>query len=251
MRAFIKLTLTHLKLYIREPVAFFFTIVYAPLMLILFGSIYGNQPQTIFGGRGTMDVSVPAYVALIIVTVGLMSVPISTANYREAGVLRRFRVTPLSPWVYMAAEILQFYLMSLAGVILLALVGALMYHVRLDGSLLAVWLGYNLSVLSMFAMGYLLAGLSPSARVAQALGMALAFPMMFLSGATIPLQVMPQSIQNLARWIPLTYVVQLIQGLWFGEAWSSLVRPMAVLAGVGLGCALLAARTFRWDAAGA
>ncbi len=250
MQSFGKLTLVNLKLYVREPVAFFFTVAYAPLMLMLFGAIYGNQPEAIFGGRGTMDVSVPAYVALIVVTVGLMSVPIATANAREYGVLRRFRATPLSPAVYMAAEVLEFYLMALVGVILLVLVGKLAYDVRIDGNLFSLWLGFTLGALSTFAMGYLLAALMPSARMAQTVGMVLAFPMMFLSGATIPLQVMPESIQHLAQWIPLTYVVQLMQGLWFGDAWGTLTKPVVVLAAVGVVCALLTARFFRWDSEG-
>ncbi len=247
MRAFVKLTLTHLKLYVREPVAFFFTVVFAPMMLVLFGSIYGNDPVDLFGGYGTMDVSVPAYIALIIVTVGLMSVPVATTTYREQGVLRRFRATPLSPAVYMASELLQFYLMALAGVALLALVGRLAYHVRYDGNLFAIGLGFTLSALSIFALGYLLAGISPTPRFAQAVGMVLAFPMMFLSGATIPLQVMPESVQRLAQWIPLTYVVELMQGLWFGDPWRDLGKPIAVLIAVGLVSGAVAARTFRWE----
>ncbi|GAB4520489.1 MAG: hypothetical protein Fur0018_00030 [Anaerolineales bacterium] len=77
--------------------------------------------------------------------------------------------------------------------------------------------------------------------------MVLAFPMMFLSGATIPLQVMPASIQNLARWIPLTYAVEL---MWLGDAWGTLTKPVMVLTAVGVVCALLTARFFRWDAEG-
>ncbi|RME06000.1 MAG: ABC transporter permease, partial [Anaerolineae bacterium] len=167
-------------------------------------------------------------------------------NYRENGVLRRFSATPLHPAVYMAAEILQFYLMSLAGVILLALVGYVAYDVRVDGGLGALFLGFTLSALSTFALGYLIAGLAPSARVAQTVGMVLAFPMMFLSGATIPLQVMPESIQRLADWIPLTYVVRLMQGLWFGEGWEAVGKAVWVLVIVGAICAALSARTFRW-----
>src|SRR4030042_4701591 len=97
MRALFKLTFNQIKLYLREPIALFFPLAYAPMMLVLFASIYGNEPSEMFGGLGTVDVSVPAYIGLIIISVGLMSIPIATARSREAGVLRRFRVTPLSP----------------------------------------------------------------------------------------------------------------------------------------------------------
>ena len=132
MRALGKLIAYQMKLYLREPIALFFTLVYAPMMLVLFGSIYGNEPSEMFGGLGTVDVSVPAYIGLIILTVGLMSIPISTASSRESGVLRRFRVTPLSPAVYLVSDVAVYFLMTLLGVGLLVLVGKFGYGMRLS-----------------------------------------------------------------------------------------------------------------------
>jgi ABC-2 type transport system permease protein len=71
MRGFGKLLAAQMKLYLREPAATFFTIVFAPMLLLLFGTIYGNKPNPFFGGRGMVDVSVPSYIGLIIVSVGL------------------------------------------------------------------------------------------------------------------------------------------------------------------------------------
>lgn len=247
MRAFLKLTWMQMKLYAREPVALFFTIAFAPLMLILFGFIYGNEPEPIFGGRGTMDVSVPAYIGLIIVTVGLMSIPISTSTARESGILRRYRVTPLRPGVYLISEVVHYYLMTLAGVLLLFFVGRLAYRVQTGGNWLSILLGFTLGSLSTFALGYVIAGLAPTARIAQTVGMVLAFPMIFLSGATIPLQVMPEGVQNFSRYIPLTHVVKLIQGLWYGEPWGDYLLEVAVLVGTLVVCTLIAIRTFRWE----
>ena len=92
MRAFGKLTWIQAKLYLREPIATFFTIIYAPLVLVLFGTIYGNEPQTLFGGRGIVDVAVPAYIALIIVSVEMMSVPIHSRQASIQCSLLRQRV---------------------------------------------------------------------------------------------------------------------------------------------------------------
>lgn len=66
MRGLWKLILIQMKLYLREPVATFFTIFYAPMVLLLFGAIYGNEPTPLFGGRGTMDITVPSYIGLIV-----------------------------------------------------------------------------------------------------------------------------------------------------------------------------------------
>ena len=72
---------------------------------MLFGSIFGNTPTPMFGGRGTIDVSMPNYTGLILATVALMNIPITTSSYRELGILRRFRATPMRPLTYIAADV--------------------------------------------------------------------------------------------------------------------------------------------------
>ncbi|MEW5901213.1 MAG: ABC transporter permease [Acidobacteriota bacterium] len=247
MRGLWKLTLVQVKLYLREPAATFFTIIFAPLLLLLFGTIYGNKPNQFFGGRGMVDVSVPSYIAMIIVSVGFMGIPIATAASREAGVLRRFRTTPLRPSAYILSNIASYYVMTLAGVFLLVIVGRAVYAMKFGGNVLSVWLGFTLGALGFFALGYLIAGAASTARIAQAVGMIAAFPMMFLSGAAIPLEVLPQSVRNFSQFIPLTHVVTLMRGLWFGASWAKHLTEAAVLGGVLLVGMFLAARTFRWE----
>jgi ABC-2 type transport system permease protein len=216
-------------------------------MLLLFGMIYGNKPNQFFGGRGMVDVSVPSYFALIIVSVGFMGIPIATAAARESGVLRRFRTTPLRPSGYIISEIVSYYLMSLAGVFLLVVAGKLVYGMKFSGQVLSAWLGFTFSALAFFALGYLIAGVAPTARIAQAVGMILAFPMMFLGGATIPLEALPRSVRQVSQFIPLTHVVTLMRGLWIGDSWASHLTEVAVLGGVLLVGMALGARTFRWE----
>ena len=247
VRALWKLTLVQAKLYLREPLGVFFTLLFAPLVLVLFGFMYGNDPQPMFGGLGSMDVSVPAYTGMIIGTVGLMSVPISTAARREAGVLRRFRVTPLRPLIYLVTDVLVYFAMTLLGILLLFVVGKIAYNVRFEGSLLSVIVGIGLGMSAFLTLGYILAGLAPSARVAQVIGMVLIYPMMFLSGSAIPLELMPEGVRNVSRFLPLTHVVTLLRGLWFGEGWGEHLTEVAVLVGVLAVGGIVAARTFRWE----
>ncbi len=248
MRGLARLTLIQAKLYLREPIAAFFTLFFAPLMLLLFGLIYGNDPVPAFGNRGTMDISVPAYMALIIATVGLMSVPTATASRREAGVLRRFRATPLRPIAYLISDVAVYLGMTLLGVVVLVAVGRVAYNVRFDGRLLDVVVGFGLAAVSFLTAGYLIASLAPTARVAQVVGMVIFYPMIFLSGATIPLEVMPETVQNVAQFIPLTHAVRLLRGLWFGEPWGDHLREVAILVGLLVISSAVAARTFRWSA---
>ena len=240
-------TWTQAKLYVREPIATFFTIFFAPLFLVLFGLMYGNEPNDLFGGRGSMDVTVPAYLGIIIVTVGLIGLPIQTAVNRELGILRRYRVTPLRPLTYIVADVTTYWVMALLGMVLLVIVGALAYSIRFEGSIPSVLAGFTLSTLSFLSLGFVIASLAPSARVAQTVGMVLAYPMMFLSGATIPLEVLPAGVQRIADFLPLTYVVRLMRGLWVGEPWSNLLPEVVVLTGMLVVCSAISARFFRWE----
>ncbi len=247
MRGFRKLTLVNLKLYLREPIATFFTLAFPPLLVVLFGAMYGNDPLPMFGGYGSMDVSMPGYTAMILGTVGFLGVPITISGYRESGVLRRFQATPMRPLTYILADIVANLVTTLLGMMGLVIIGWLLYRVQFEGQVMAVILAVVFCGLAMFSIGYLIAGLAPGARTAQVIGMVIFYPMMFLSGASIPLEVMPETVQRIADFLPLTYVVRLLRGLWFGDAWGEHLLETAVLASVLLVCTALAARFFRWE----
>lgn len=134
MRGFWKLTWTEVKLFLREPMAAFFTLAFPLMMLFLFGSIYGNKPTPFFGGYGFVDVSVPAYTAMIIATSGLLSLTISMASYREQGILRRLRATPLRPQAILGAQVIVIFLITLLGMVLLVIAGRLVYGLRFEGN---------------------------------------------------------------------------------------------------------------------
>ncbi len=247
MQAFLKLTWTETKLFFREPIAAFFTLVFPLMLLFLFGGIYGNEPSKYFNGYGSVDVSVPNYTGMIIGTSGLMSLAITLANYRERGILRRLRATPLQPLALLAAELTVLFGMTLAGMLTLVVAGKLVYHLRFGGNVLSVLGGFTLGCLSFFALGMVLAGLVPNPRTAQIVGMAALYPMMFMSGATLPIEFLPASIRAIAQFLPLTYVVALLRGLWLGDPWSQHLKEVAILAGIMVVATLVAAKVFRWE----
>lgn len=247
MRGLRELTLTTFKLYLREPIGAFFTLAFPAMLVLLFGAIYGNEPTPLFGGRGTMDVSMPAYTALILGTVGLMSVPITTAGYREQGILRRFRATPMRPLTYIAADVITNLTMTVLGMGVVVLLGWVLYRVRFEGQIVLVLSAVVLSGLAISSVGYLIASLAGTARMAQIIGMVLFYPMMFLSGAGMPIEVLPESIRRFSTYLPLTYVVKLLRGAWFGEPWREHWLEAVILGVILLVCGGLAARYFRWE----
>jgi ABC-2 type transport system permease protein len=71
--------------------------------------------------------------------------------------------------------------------------------------------------------------------------------MIYLSGATIPIEIMPAGMRAIARFIPLTYVVTLLQGLWKGEAWAAHRMELVVLSLLLVLASILAVKFFRWE----
>ena len=242
-----KLTWIEMKLFMREPAAAFFTLVFPLMVLLIFGSIYGNEPTPFFGGYGSVDVSVPAYAGMIIGSSGLIGLTIIMSMYRERGILRRLNATPVRPQIVLGANVIVSFLMTALGMSLLIVVGKLIFGLRFAGNLLSVTVGFTLSSLSFFALGFVLAGLIPTARTAQVVGMVLFYPMLFLSGAAVPLEVLPEKVRQYTSFLPLTQVVKLLRGLWIGESWSQHWTEAGVLAAMLVIGVVVSAKTFRWD----
>ena len=248
MRGFTRLTWMQAKLFLREPAAFFFTLAFPTLVLLIFGMIFGNEPMARWGtGFGYIDLQVPALAAIIIGSVALIGIPVGTATARESRILRRYRATPLSPLALIAADVVVNFLMSVIGMLFLIVLGKLLFGLRFEGSAMAVAAAFTFAALAFFAAGYLLASLSPTPRVAQSVGMALYFPLMFLSGAALPAQIMPENVRALAAWLPLTHVVKLLQAAWFGNSLLDHGTELAWLLGMLVVGTVLSVRWFRWE----
>lgn len=247
MKSFMNMTWMEAKLFLREPVGTFFTLVFPLMILALFGAIFGNKPVPEFNGLGAIDISIPIYTSMIIGTTGLMSTSITMSLYREKGVLRRLRTTPVSPLVVLAAQVTVILAMTFLGMLLLVAAGKLIYHVRFTGNALSVLAGFMLASLSFFGIGFIIAGTMPTARAAQIVGMVLLYPMVYLSGASIPREMLPETIRKVSTFLPLTYVVNLLRGLWFGDAWSAHITDVVVLVVMLVAGVLISVKLFRWE----
>lgn len=243
-RAFIATTITELKLLIREPAAVIF-VIGLPLLLLVMNSTHGNAPDPELGGVGALDILVPGYIALVIATMGLMMLPVTLAGYREQGVLRRQRATPLSPSVLLAAHVVVAIMVTLVGVALLVAVGMIAFGLNGPQDVAGTAVSLLLSAVAIYALGFLLAGYAPTARTAQAVAAALYFPMIFLSGATWPRFAMSETLQRVGDVLPLTYAVQAMQDTWVGDGVH--VTAMLVLVATAVVSVAVSARTFRWE----
>lgn len=247
MKASWKLVIVEIKLFLRQPTAVFFTMLFPILLLGVFGAIYGNEPTDFFNNNGYVDTVCPAFIGLIMAMTGFTIIPGVVASYRERGVLKRLRASPISANTVLFTWITVYTVVSVLAVILMVIFGKLVFDVRFAGSWGLVILFGIISMVSTFSLGFIIAGLAPSVRTAEAVGMGIYFPMIFLSGTTIPVEVMPETLRQVTLALPLRHVVKLMQGLWFGGQWQDYWVNIVVIVGLaGIGV-LVSALTFKWE----
>ncbi len=248
VKSLLKMTWIESKLYLREPVGAFFSLIFPLMMLFIFGTVYSNVPTGPgSGGPGAIGGLIPAFTAMVIGINGLMAITVTMATYRENGILRRLRTTPVNPLVVMVAQVAVVFTMTSLGMLLLLIAGKLFYHVSIVGNPFSLLVGYTLSSLSFFGIGFILAGTLPTARLAQIVAMVLMYPMLILSGAAWPRELMPAAVQKVAAFFPLTYVVNLLNGLWLNQPWGKHLLDVGVLVGMLLVGIIVSAKTFRWE----
>lgn len=234
---------------LREPVGLFFTLIFAPMLVVVLGLIFGNDPTPEFGDRGYIDATLPAYASLVMAIMGVLTLPVNQLQLRESGALTRLRATPLRPRTYVAADLSVNFLIGLTGIVLALAVGMLGFGVQPQGNLLLVLAAAALGLTAFLALGYTLAAIYPSAAAATGIGNGLMIVLMLTSGAFVPLAVLPEGVQRVMNFSPIRHFVDLMQGLWNGEPWSNYGLATAVLVGMIVVFGALGARLFRWKAA--
>lgn len=248
MRSLTKLAWVEVKLFAREPVTVVFTFALPLIFLLVMGEVFGNTPDpdgVVFRGVGPTDYYLPAYIGLVMASIGLIGLPVHLAAYRERGVLRRLRASSVSVWSVVGSQVVITFVIAVLGSILLTIAALLAYDVHLPKGAAGFLAAFVVSTVSFAALGVLLGAVLPTARAAQGAGLLLFFVMFILSGAGPPREVMTETMQRIGDLMPLTYVARLLQDPWLGFAWSA--RALAVVVGVMVISALVSIRVFRWE----
>lgn len=231
MRAFAKMTWVELKLFAREPLALVFAFAFPLVVLVVLIASFPNTADAEgFGGLRPSDYYLAGYIGVVIATIGLVTLPVHVASYRERGVLRRFRASSVPAWSVVAAQVVVGILMAAVGGLVLVAAGTLIYGAELPVAVGRVLAQFFLGTLALLAIGFLLGSLTRTARGAQALGMILFFPMWLLSGAGPPPEVLGDGMRGVMDVLPLTHVVRAIQDPWVGAASRGV--DMLVLTGI-------------------
>ena len=175
-----------------------------------------------------------------------MGLPQAVSGLRELKILKRFRVTPVSPVFILGVELSLYIVYCIVSLVTLA-AAALLWGVRLHGSLPAFLGSWGLTMLSTLSVGMLVGGVAKDGKQASVIASILYFPMLLFSGATLPLEVMPPVMQRIVGIFPLTQGLTMMKHAFLGVSTGNILLPICVMAGVTVLCTGLAVRFFRWE----
>ncbi len=221
MHALARTSWMELKLFRREPLTLVVTLALPIVLLVVLGGVFRNNPDPrVYRGVGAMNFYVPAYIALVIASLGVVSLPTHLASYRERGVLRRFKASSVPMWAVLGSQVTVTLVVGLIGSILLVVVAGPIYHIHAPHGVPLVILAFLLTVAVFSAIGVFLASAFPTSRAAQGAGIMLWFVMLILGGAGPPPEVLPAAMRAVGDATPLRHAVLLIQDAWLGRGWN-------------------------------
>ena len=248
LRGLWKLTWIEIKVFLREPLGAFGTIVFPVLIFLVLGRVV--SPKTAASSPASSSfirVDLPILVSLLIAINAVLSLVTIISIYREGGILKRLRATPLRPQTILTAHVIVKLILTAATLALMVLAGKRYYPAGVHIPLLSFTIALLISTCSILSIGFLIASIVPTARFAQPIGALILYPMIAISGLFVPVVSLPPVLHVVARVLPLTYAVPLLQGIWNGDPWSAHLGDIVALAVVFLVCTALSAKVFRWE----
>jgi ABC-2 type transport system permease protein len=248
LRGLWKLTWIEIKVFLREPLGAFGTIGVPVLIFLVVGRVVGGRlaPPSL-AASSFIHAGLPVLASLLIAINAVLSLVTIISIYREGGILKRLRATPLRPQTILTAHVIVKLILTTATLALMVLAGKRYYPVGVHVPVFSFTIALLISTGSILSIGFLIASIVPTARFAQPIGAIILYPMIAVSGLFTPVESLPPTLHALARVLPLTYAVPLLQGIWNGDAWSAHMGDMAALAVVFVICTALSAKVFRWE----
>lgn len=246
MKRFLTFLKVEGKLSLRSPDGIIFGIGMPVGVLLLIAVVTGSQ------SAGGADYSFLQSAFASLLTVGIcatafMGLPLTIADYRDKKILKHFFATPIRPFMILSVQVVIGMLTSFFSAALVTVLAVFGFGYRMEGDPFLFIGAFLLVMLSMYSIGMILASLCKTVKIANVVTTFVYFPMLFLSGATIPFELFPDTVQKVCNVLPLTHGIKLLKAvslnMWSQEIWIS-VALLIVFAVVGC---ILSVVSFKWD----
>ncbi len=244
LKGFWKLTWVETKVFVREPMGLIGTLIIPVVLFVVLGRSLGlRKPANAVAPPFNLAILAALFIAIsaVLSLVAIISI------YREGGILKRLRATPLSPVTILGSQVVLKLFFTTIGLGLLLLAGRKVFPGVMQVNVLSFTAAVLVSTASILSLGFVIASLVPTARFAQPIGGALLYPMIALSGVFFPVESLPTFWRVVAYCLPTTHAVALMTGVWDGSGWGAHIGDVAALAVIAAGCVAVSTRVFRWE----
>lgn len=247
MKSFGVLFKNELKLNIRNMNMVIFAIFMPLVVLVILSFIYGTNVASEGVNYTFMEQSFGALCTISICAGGLMGLPLVVSEYRERKILKRFKVTPVSPVKILLVEFTIYVVYCLVSMLTLIPTAMLICNVRIGGSWLGFLGSWLLTMVSTLSIGMMVGGIAKNSKSASVIACVLYFPMLIFSGATLPFEVMPPFMQKIVSFFPMTQGIQLMKSTFLGLPIENIWLPIGIMVAVTVICTGIAIKFFKWE----
>lgn len=247
MKVLITMIKIELRLALRSMDNILFGILFPIGLTLILGVIYGDKPAFEGAGYTFMQQSFGAVISIGICATGLMGIPLSVADYRHKKILKRYQVTPISPGILLFSQLIVQLFIAVISSVGVYLVMKVFYGYKMLGSLGIFLLAYLLVLAAIYGLGMMLASISPNIKTANLLCTIVYFPMIFLSGATVPYEVLPIVLQKVTDILPLTHGIKLLKGFSLGKMPEHLLLSIIIMNIIAVITIFISIKTFKWE----
>lgn len=233
---------------IRQPIVIFFGMVFPVAWTVMNAMMWGDAPNPKFDGKGTIEFMIPAFMFLIILVNGLSNIPLVLSKNIESNVIRRYALTPLTKIQYIFGILLSNVLMVSFSSLVMIIVAKVGYRISIPdiSNMLLIFFIVIILSIGVASFGITLACICKGFQTTMAVSLLTYFLLLFITGASVPLPVLPDSMQKFSQYIPFTQMVNLLQDCWFSNI-GDVVIPLVVSVCTVVVSIILGFITFRWD----
>ena len=247
LRGLWKLTWLELKIFVREPLGFFGAVAIPVIMFVVLAQVIGPGVTAVANAAPGFGQRLPAFSAIFMALGTVASLVTIISIYREGGILKRLKATPLRPQVILGAHVIVKLLLTAVTLVALVVVGKRYYPIGADVPLVSFALATLFATWSVLSIGFVIASIVPTARFAQPVAALILYPMIAVSGLFFPVSVLPRPVAAVVGVLPLTAATSLLNGVWRGDGWLAHGADVVVLAVTFVVCTALSAKVFRWE----
>lgn len=244
MQTIITHTQMELKLFFRETLALLFTFIVPAVSFIVFGFMFDSNT---YNGLNYFQAYIPSMIAIIIFTTAFFSMGLQIVIDREKGVYKRLKGTPINQNAIFIATIIKGFIAIYVGAIEILLIAKFGFGSQLTTHPIEFLVALTLCAITFFSIGFIVSSVTKRMQTALGIAMISMYPMMFLSGATIPLETYPVFLQKIAAFVPLTYVVNVLRDGWNGTLFTTgALLDIGILVGILMVATFIGLKNFKW-----